>query len=139
MNKNKTIDLDEVNDKRVETTKKRVAHSLLLLNDSMIYAVSDATRAIKLASKAMSLLSVASEEMTYACEYNKWDLDVVDTINDSISKIANAIAPVVYHSDEEPDMEYGFKCDIQEAHDTLSKAFGYLLVWDDEDVKLEDI
>lgn len=137
--KEQVVDLDKVNDKRFEETKKRVAHALLLLNDSIILVDSSSQEnAIKNAAKAMSLLTTASEEMTYACEHYQWDLDVVDLMNDSISKIAKAIAPVVYRPEEE-NLEYGFKCDIQEAYNVLSKAFGYLLVWYDDDVKIEDI
>lgn len=130
--------LDKVNDKRVETTKKRVAHALLLLNDSKSCADNEIDRAIKLAAKAMSLLTTASDEMTYACEHYEWDLEVVDLINEGISKIAHAIAPIIYHP-EEADIEYGYRMDINEAHDVLAKAFGYLLVWYDDDIRIEDV
>lgn len=136
---NRVETLDKVNDKRVEETKKRLAHALLLLNDTDICAENNNLQsAIKLAAQAMSLLTTAADEMTFACEHYDWDLDVVDIINESIGKIAQAIAPIVYCPDE-ADVEYGFKCDIKEAHDMLAKAFGYLLVWNDDDVRIEDI
>lgn len=86
---NRVETLDKVNDKRVEETKKRLAHALLLLNDTDICAENNNLQsAIKLAAQAMSLLTTAADEMTFACEHYDWDLDVVDIINESIGKIA---------------------------------------------------
>lgn len=151
MNGKKTnvIDMDAVNNERVETTKKRVAHALKILNavasklpeedggcDEV--ALKDA---VKNVGKAMSLLTVASEEMGFACSHFKWDDMILMDFDGVIAKLGNALADVIYEGcdDEDESCSFEFKSWVEEAHAQLAKVLGTLVNWFNEDVRLEDV
>lgn len=151
MNGKKTnvIDMDAVNNERVETTKKRVAHALKILHavasklpeedggcDEV--ALKDA---VKNVGKAMSLLTVASEEMGFACSHFKWDDMILMDFDGVIAKLGNALADVIYEGcdDEDESCSFEFKSWVEEAHAQLAKVLGTLVNWFNEDVRLEDV
>ena len=151
MNSKKTnvIDMDAVNNERVETTKKRVAHALKILHavasklpeedvDCDEAVLKDA---VKNVGKAMSLLTVASEEMGFACSHFKWDDMILMDFEGVIAKLGNALADVIYECCDDADegCSFEFKSWVEEAHAQLAKVLGMLVNWFNEDVRLEDI
>ena len=147
--KTNVIDMDAVNNERVETTKKRVAHVLKILravasklpeddNDCDGAVLKDA---VKNVGKAMSLLTVASEEMGFACSHFKWDDMILMDFESVIAKLGNALADVIYtgRDDEDEGCSFEFKSWVEEAHAQLAKVLGMLVNWFNEDVRLEDI
>ena len=151
MNSKKTnvIDMDAVNNERVETTKKRVAHALKILHavasklpeedvDCDEAVLKDA---VKNVGKAMSLLTVASEEMGFACSHFKWDDMILMDFEGVIAKLGNALAIVIYEGCDDADegCSFEFKSWVEEAHAQLAKVLGMLVNWFNEDVRLEDI
>ena len=151
MNSKKTnvIDMDAVNNERVETTKKRVAHALKILHavasklpeedvDCDEAVLKDA---VKNVGKAMSLLTVASEEMGFACSHFKWDDMILMDFEGVIAKLGNALADVIYEGCDDADegCSFEFKSWVEEAHAQLAKVLGMLVNWFNEDVRLEDV
>ena len=70
-----TIDKEKLANERVESTKKRVAH-------------------------ALNLLEAANQEMKWACESMGWNDEVVFQIEDSMLKLGMALATLErWHDD----------------------------------------
>jgi len=69
--KNDNNNLDEINNKRVETTKLRVAHAIKLLNNP-VACLSEGRKfdnAETDIAHAVNLLEAANQEMQWACEH----------------------------------------------------------------------
>lgn len=143
------VDMDAVNNERVETTGKRVAHALKILHQvaSGLPEEEDGCsreqleEAVKRVGKAMSLLTVAEEEMGFACSHFKWDDMILIEFDGVLSKLGNAVADIVYDGYEEAAEGYSFefKSWIEEAHCQLAKVLGSLINWYNDDVRLEDV
>lgn len=143
------VDMDAVNNERVETTGKRVAHALKILHQvaSKLPEEEDGCsreqleEAVKQVGKAMSLLTVAEEEMGFACSHFKWDDTILIEFDGVLSKLGNAVADIVYDGYEEVAEGYSFefKSWIEEAHCQLAKVLGSLINWYNDDVRLEDV
>ena len=72
-----TVDNEKLANERVESTKKRVAH-------------------------ALNLLEAASQEMKWACESMGWNDEVVFQIEDSMLKLGMALATLErWHDDND--------------------------------------
>lgn len=146
--------LDELNNKRVENTKKRVAHAVMILDDMIAKLKAldkatdsnkkksdDATHAItngimSSAGKAMSLLIVANEEMEFACKHFDWNDDIVFSIDEVVSAFASAIAPLAYNSELDA---LELACTLEDVKCKLAHALACLLVWFDDDVRVENV
>ena len=72
-----TIDKEKLANERVESTKKRVAH-------------------------ALNLLEAANQEMKWACESMGWNDEVIFQIEDSMLKLGMALATLErWHDDND--------------------------------------
>lgn len=149
MKKKNMIDMDAINNERVETTKKRVAHALKILHavasklpeEEDGYSKEELEDAVRNVGKAMSLLTVASEEMGFACSHFKWDDMILMDFEGVIAKLGNALADVIYKGcdDAYEGCSFELKSWVEEAHAQLAKVLGTLVNWFNEDVRLEDV
>lgn len=134
--KKEKLRLDEVNRKRVETTKLRVAHALRLLSCPIDCLKEGRVidGCIDSIAHAVNLLEAGNEEMRWACKHFEWNSDVCDCIDDACGKLGIAIAGLL--DDEDPD---AVACDTTEAAALLGKALAALVRWFAEDQDVSEV
>ena len=75
--------LDDVNNKRVEETRTRVAHAIKLC-DNPVGCLTEGRivdNAVTDIAHAVNLLEAAEQDMRFACEHFGWDTGICDQLN----------------------------------------------------------
>lgn len=139
MNEDYSVNLNQLNRKRVETTKLRVAHAINLLNNPIACLnegrfITTATNDI---AHAINLLEAANEEMQWACEYFKWDMSICDLIDDACVYLGQCLACLV-NTDKKYDPEF-VAIDGKIGLAKLAKALATLVRWNDDTVNVSEI
>ena len=132
------IRLDELNTKRVATTKARVAHAIRLcdnpvgcLNEGR--AIDDASIEI---AHAVNLLEAAVEEMRWACEHFSWDTGVCDDIDAACAKLGVCLA--ILEDDEDSDPMFA-GATASEGLAILGRVLANLIRWFDDEQDVSEV
>lgn len=138
MDKNKY--LDEVNNKRVEETKSRVAHAIKLCDNPVGCLVEGRvheTTADDIAH-AVNLLEAAEQDMRFACSHFEWDTGICDQLNAACMELGKALAILVRKDDEDYDPTFaGASAEVGLAK--LGQALATLIRWYDDDVDVSEV
>ena len=132
--------LDELNTKRVETTKKQVAHAIrLVANDAdMIKEGHKPLLGEQDFAHAINLLESANQDMHWACEHFNWDTAVCDLIDEAIARLGMVVAELIITVDDienESLMSYNAFDGIT----AMGKALATLVRWFDDDQDVSEI
>lgn len=123
--------LDKVNNDRLETTCKRVAHAIRILMPATFctYASDKQKSALKDdIAHATNLLDAGVEELRFHCEWFGYDTSVALVIDDACCSLGQAMAEMLednYDIDE-------VTADVKDACVLLAKALAALIRWNDE-------
>ena len=129
---------DKINNERLETTRKRVAHAINILKPTTwcTYCTDSEIEKLKTdIAHATNLLDAAAEEMRWHCEWFEYDTDVVTRIDDACSKLGQAMAETSADGDG-VDM---IVADVADALVLLAKALATLIRWNDDDVDVSEV
>lgn len=130
--------LDKVNNERLETTRKRVAHAIQILKPATWCKYETNEQKAKLKTDiahAVNLLEAAAEEMEFHCEWFDYDIEIVFQINEACSKLGQAIAEMF---EDEYDIEM-VTADVADALVLLAKALATLVRWNDADQDVSEV
>lgn len=137
----KAIDLDELNKKRVETTKLRVAHAIRIIHvpiSRMCESDDDFeldNEIIEL-SHAVNILEAGVEEMEWACKHFGWDTSVCVEIDNAISKLGLAIS-MMLDPENKDFADTGYIA--YDAEIILSKCVASLARWFDDSQDISEV
>lgn len=133
--------LDKLNIERVETTKQRVAHAIILaenpvecLKENRI--VSNAAIDI---SHAVNLLEAAAQEFKWACQYFGWDIDCANQIDDACAYFGRLLAELTYAENRGEEDMIVASLEGQRALNCLGKALASLIRWFDDDQDVSEV
>ena len=129
----KTIDLDKLNNERIESSKQKIGEVIRLVGDLCVILKEDHLPAdgVKKFSKAICILEKANEDIDYACSHFSWNDDVCDLVDDAIGKFGMVIAELmVTDSKISDDSIIGYNA--MDGIVSLSKALAALAIWFDE-------
>ena len=132
--------LDELNNERVHTTRKRVAHAIKLAINP-IDCLADGRKLAAAQTDiahAVNLLEAGNQEMKWACEHFDWNYDVCDQIDDACAKLGSCLSLIEDEDDEEYDPTYA-ACEGKEALAMLGKALATLIRWFDDDQDVSEL
>lgn len=142
-------EMDKMNNERVITTRKRVAHAMRLLNvpsfqltnDTMLESL-NAEKITKISediAHAVNLLEAGVEEMKWACEWFEWDSGVCDMIDDAVAHLGIGIARLIGPGEDDiEDLSDAGYC-VKDAMVLLSKALATLVRWFDDDADVSEV
>lgn len=128
--------LDKLNTERIETTRKRVAHAIRLINNPISClnegrSYPDHKTDI---AHAINLLETAVEELRWACDHFSWDTATADQIDEAAGLLGTVLAE--YEIDEDPLM-MGYSG--AEALAKLGYALATLTRWFDDDQDVSEV
>lgn len=127
--------LDEINNKRVDTTKQRVAHAIRLL-ENPVGCLNDERlidTALNDIARAVNLLESAEEEMRWACRHFGWDDRICDQIDGACADLGMCLSKILNKSDDEDEFDVKYAGYIgNEAVAKLGKALATLIRWFDD-------
>jgi len=130
--KNKNNDhLDELNNKRVESTTKQVAEAITTLS-ALRYKSDSNIMKTKAVANVVSSLEAAVQNMQWACKHYDWNDDVCCIIDDAIVDLGYLIAIALQADNDDIEFECEFECYIADSLVKLSKALAALVTWFDE-------
>ena len=129
--------MDKINMDRVETTRRRVAHSIKLLANPLECMVEGRVidTAVKDIAHAINLLEAGEEELRLACNHFQWDPAVCEQIDNAVAKLGQCI---VLAEDEDNEPDYAGIIGV-EGMTLLSKSLATLIRWNDEDADCSEI
>lgn len=137
MDKNKY--LDEVNNKRVEETRTRVAHAIKLLDNPVGCLAEGRTldNAANDIAHAVNLLEAAEQDMRFACEHFGWDTGICDQLNAACMELGRALAFLVL-KDEDYDPVFAAGS-AENGLAKLSQALATLVRWFDDEADVSEV
>lgn len=130
----KNIDLDKLNNGRIETSKQKIAEVIRLVGDQCVILKEDHVPAdgVKKFSKAICMLEKAVEDLHYACSHFKWNDDVCDLVDGAVGKFGMVVAELIVTDDKiADDSIIGYNA--IDGIILLSKALGVLALWFDDE------
>ena len=138
--------LNDLNNERVETTKKRVAHAIELVQQAQFsirrksdadleHTVNEFNTEI---AHAVNILEAANEEMKWACEHFRWNDEICMQIDDAIKCFGSVMASIIRFNKDEHDIEEVI-CEIDDGLVKLSKSLATLIRWFDDEADVSEV
>ena len=138
MNKFEQERLDKLNTERVERTKQRVAHAIVLIDNPIKCFVEGhgPKDIVAVVSHAINLLESAVEEMTWACDHFDWNDSVVDQMKAAIGDLGAGVAAVIRNDDDDTvEAELNFLS----GRETLGMVIATLVRWFDDNQDVSEL
>lgn len=132
--------LDDVNNKRVEETRTRVAHAIKLC-DNPVGCLTEGhvvDNAVTDIAHAVNLLEAAEQDMRFACEHFGWDTGICDQLNAACMELGRALAYLVLKDDEDYDPLFAAGS-AENGLAKLSQALATLIRWFDDDTDVSEV
>ena len=132
--------LDDVNNKRVEETRTRVAHAIKLC-DNPVGCLAEGRvvdNAVTDIAHAVNLLEAAEQDMRFACGHFEWDTGICDLLNEACMELGRALALLVLKDDEDYDPVFAAGC-AENGLTKLGQALATLVRWYDDEVDVSEV
>ena len=132
--------LDEVNNNRVAKARMRVAHAIKLCDNPVSCLVEGHVfdNTSKDIAHAVSLLKAAAEDMQFACEYFKWDIEICNQLNSACMDLGKALAILEMKYDKDYDIQFAGIV-AEDGLAKLGQALATLIRWYDDDADVSEV